>query len=152
MSSDLPPAQHWDQMVLDRAASVRGDDPSLRCRAISLLISSVLMAVVQCFAAGHLLAATGEDAITHAVAPWHSEIISRWRGMCLSDTLIPLAEHFCAIINAVPMPSSASDCVAIFFASLVIALTVAEESKGVRREHTEAPPSFVPPRRNQLAG
>jgi hypothetical protein len=146
----MPPAQHWDNAPTSRDVSVGEEAPGLRPRAILLLMSSTLMAVLQSFAAGHLVTATGEDAITDDVASWHAEAFRRWHDVC--ETLGPLAENLCTIVNAEASPSFLSDCVAIVFASLVIALTVAEESAGARRVPTVAPPSVVPPRSNQLAG
>lgn len=119
-------ARDWDLAMVSSEAppDQEEEDADLRRRAVLLLASAVVMIVLQS------TAIVGVESIGSP-----------------SCTPASMTEHRCQS-NAAVM--TGSDWVAMALAAFVLALTVAEETRGRRK--TSAPSSAVAPGRNQLAG
>ena len=119
-------ARGWGQAMFSRVAppDLEEDDADLRRRASFLLACAVVMIVLQC-----------------------SAIVGVESSGSPSCTPASMIDYRCQSTAAV---MTSSDWVAMVLAGLVLAVTVAEETRG--GPDTSALSSAVPPDRNQLAG
>ena len=129
------------------------EDPNLRRRARCLLIGSAAMVIFQVFTALRIGQDGGVLPCDETVRHPHEAI----RGEALDSdtcgmtgTMRGGAANSSCVHRVETM--TMSDCVAMVFATLVIAVTVTEEIKAARGAYEAAPAYLESPRRNQLAG
>ena len=153
---DAPTPSRDHRQMADSITSThpRGEeDPNLRWRARGLLICSAAMVIVQVFTVLRIGQDGGmlpcDETVCHPHETMYGETLDS--DTCgLTGIVWDGPENSTRVHHVETM--TRSDCVAMVFATLVIAVTITEEIKAARGA-CEAAPAYVElPRRNQLAG
>ena len=158
-----PNRDHWQMADSITSAHPREEDPALRRRARCLLLCSVVVITVQIFTVLRI----GQDG---AMSPCDESVCHSHEAKCgaaeavFREAFETLDSDTCGMTGIVRgreenstcvhnfETMTRSDCVAMVFATLVIAVTITEEIKAARGAYEAAPAYLESPRKNQLGG